>query len=113
MTGVDDPESGDAVEILAALNIVESGAIAAIENAQIVAFELGPRQHVNPDVIPSRLLCRRHTTGLPVCCYGSTGLGFYGADLFGDFRSDHRCTPPGVGHCGLGIISPTSTGLSG
>ena len=90
VTGVDDPETGDAVEILAALDVVEASAFAAIEDAEVIAFELGPRQHVNPDVVAGGLLRRCDATGCPFSATGVPGWASPCAELFGDLRSDHR-----------------------
>jgi hypothetical protein len=43
VAGVDDPQTGNAVEILPALHVVEASAFTAVEDAEVVAFELGPR----------------------------------------------------------------------
>jgi hypothetical protein len=64
--GVDDPETGNAVEILPAVHVVEESALTAVEDAEVVTFELGPRQLVDPDMVARGLLHRRSATYLPV-----------------------------------------------
>ena len=43
MPGVDHPQSGDPVEILAVVHVVEASAFTAVEDAEVVTFKLGPR----------------------------------------------------------------------
>jgi hypothetical protein len=66
MAGVHDPQTGDSVEILPTLHVVEASAFTAIEDAEVVTFELGPWQLVDPDVVARRLLHCRGATRSPI-----------------------------------------------
>src|SRR5690606_25259574 len=51
VAGVDDPQAGDAVQVFLAIDIVEPGALAAIEDLHALLFgELLPRRAMDPDV---------------------------------------------------------------
>ena len=80
MTGVDDPEPGDAVEVVLAVDVVEGAALAAVEDVHAVALgQLDPRRVVDPDVIERFLRSR----------YG--GRGWIGDGGIGPARFDFGC----------------------
>ncbi len=96
MPGVDDPQSGDAVEILPAMHVVEASAFTAVEDAEVVTFELGPRQLVDPDVVARGLLHRRRATRMPVFLSRGACSPLPCFDLFGCLRAHHQPVPPGI-----------------
>ena len=96
VSGVDDPQTGDAVEILPTVHVVEASTLAAVEDAEIVTFELGPRQLVDPDVVARGLLNCRSATCLPVSFSRDACSPLPCFDLFDCLRAHHRPVPPAV-----------------
>src|SRR5215213_4521197 len=82
------------VAILPAVHVVEASAFAAVEDAEVVAFELGPRQLVDPDVVARGLLHRRGATSMPVFLSRDPRSPLPCLDHFGCLRAHHRPIPP-------------------
>ena len=83
--GVDDPETGDAVEVGLAVAVPERRALAALEDVQALALgQFGPRLGMDPDVI-QRLL-------VDVQRRAAQALGWWRlqVDHDGDLHSDAR-----------------------
>jgi hypothetical protein len=59
VTGVDDPEAGDAVEILLAMDVPDGRVLAAREDLQpLLRGDVGPRLGMNPHMLERVLLDR-------------------------------------------------------
>jgi hypothetical protein len=95
MARIHHPEAGDAIQVLAALDVVQARAFTTLENAQVVAFKLRPRELVNPDVV---------ARGLLYGCWSSVGAvraigrcrGAAVHQLFGCLRANHSRVPPRI-----------------
>src|SRR4051812_28635246 len=112
MPGVDDPQAGDPVEILPAVHVVEASAVTTVEDAEVLTFELGPRQLVDPDVVARGLLHRRRATRVPVLLSRDACSPLPCFDLFRCLRAHHRSMPPEVNHRGQRTTSGVSAPLA-